>query len=111
MKNTYFGVSIFENQIVRGLEAAKERGARMCAAGLLSSRYTRLHRHVEFLREAVGYQAAEKEIAQRLLKSYFESQGQRVRKPSDPNLGGGNLRMPRIPRTRKLNVSFFSLTG
>lgn len=101
MKNTYFGVSIFENQVVRGEQAAKERGARMCAAGLLCSRFTRLFRHVEFLREAVGYHAAEKEIAQILLKKYYESQ---KKKPEILSLDDRLQKMPRIPLVRRLNV-------
>ena len=89
MKNTYYGISVFENQIVKGEDAIKERGARMCAAGLLSDKFNRLFRHVEFLREAVGYQSAEKEIAQMLLKGYWDQQQrmyEQAKKDHDANI-------------------------
>jgi hypothetical protein len=51
-KNTYFGVSVFENTPLEGEEGLKERGARMAAVGLLGARYTNLHQHIDFLQEA-----------------------------------------------------------
>eukprot|EP00057_Strongylocentrotus_purpuratus_P031656 XP_785244.2 PREDICTED: protein LCHN [Strongylocentrotus purpuratus] len=51
-KDKYYGLSCFENMHV---ENAAERGARMKSVGVLSTSYTTLHRHMQFLERQVRH--------------------------------------------------------
>lgn len=105
-KNTYYGVSIFENYALgNDPAAAAERGARMAAAGILAPRYPRLHRHVEFLREAISYHAIDPAITQQLLAQYYNqhrrsNEGSRRR----PSLQSSPSQLMSIPRVRRLHA-------
>ncbi|RKP12099.1 hypothetical protein BJ684DRAFT_17379 [Piptocephalis cylindrospora] len=105
-KNTYYGVSIFENYALGDdPAAAAERGARMAAAGILTPRYPRLHRHVEFLREAISYHAIDPVITQQLLTQYYHQH----RQPDEGPHRRSSLQSPpsqllSIPRVRRLHA-------
>ncbi|RKP06321.1 hypothetical protein THASP1DRAFT_25331 [Thamnocephalis sphaerospora] len=103
-KNTYFGLSVFENTRLEGKEAEKERGARMAAVGLLCAKYTGLHRHVEFLKEAARFHSADEAVSRQLLTWYYENQKRRS-EPRPSALSTDPIPTIQVPRIGKLSTN------
>ncbi|KAI8057137.1 hypothetical protein BDF22DRAFT_227278 [Syncephalis plumigaleata] len=102
-KNTYFGVSVFENTPLEGEEGVKERGARMAAVGLLGAKYANLHRHVDFLQEAARFHAADEAVSKQLLTWYYENQRKRTNR-SVTNNSNDPVPTLSVPRHNRLNA-------
>ncbi|RKP25369.1 hypothetical protein SYNPS1DRAFT_28898 [Syncephalis pseudoplumigaleata] len=103
-KNTYFGVSVFENTPLEGEEGQRERGARMAAVGLLSAKYAHLHRHVDFLQEAARFHAADEAVSRQLLTWYYENQRKRTHRSSATSMSSDPVPTIAVPRQPRLNT-------
>jgi hypothetical protein len=68
---------------LEGEEGMKERGARMSSIGLLSSTFIHLHKHIEFLKEAIRLYSTDEEQSKQLLTWYYENQSQKTTRKRD----------------------------